>query len=41
VLQKIGDKFTTELSELRQLEKYVNDKGFMAMLGKVKQVGLI
>jgi len=38
MLQKIGDKFITELSELRQLEKFVNDKGFIAMLGKVKQV---
>jgi len=38
VLQKIGDKFITELSELRQLEKFVNDRGFMAQLGKVKQV---
>lgn len=37
LVEKIGDKFITELSELRQLEKFVNDKGFMAMLGKVKQ----
>jgi len=41
VLQKIGDKFITELSELRQLEKFVNDKGFIAMLGKVKQVATL
>jgi len=41
MLQKIGDKFITELSELRQLEKFVNDKGFIAMLGKVKQVCML
>jgi len=37
-VQKITDKFVTELSELRQLEKFVNDRDFMAALGKVKQV---
>jgi len=41
LLQKIGDKFITELSELRQLEKLVNDKGFLTMLGKVKQVSML
>jgi len=37
-MQKITNKFITELSELRQLEQFVNDREFMAALGKVKQV---
>ena len=40
-LQKIGDNFITELSELRQLEKFVKDKGFLTLLGKVKQVRIL
>jgi starch phosphorylase len=37
IAEKIGKKFFTELSDLRQLEKFVNDRGFMTMLHKVKQ----
>ena len=29
------------MSELRQLQKYVNDKGFLTLLGKVKQVRVV
>lgn len=37
LVEKVGNKFITDLSELRQLQKYVNDKGFLTLLGKVKQ----
>lgn len=37
IAEKIGEGWITNLSELRKLEKFVNDRNFMLQLQKVKQ----
>ena len=37
-LQKIGDGWVTDLSQLRKLEQFKNDKNLLVALQKVKQV---
>ena len=37
-MQKITDAWITNLDDLRKMEKFVNDKGFLLALMKVKQV---
>jgi starch phosphorylase len=37
IAERIGDKWTTNLDELRKLEAFVNDKGLLLTIRKVKQ----
>jgi len=40
-LQKIGEEWIADLSKLRKLEKYVNDKNFKHAFMRSKQVRVI
>lgn len=39
ILQKIGEEFLTDLSQLKKLLPLVNDEAFIRDVAKVKQVG--
>lgn len=40
ILQKIGEEFLTDLSQLKKLLPLVNDEAFIRDVAKVKQVGM-